>query len=189
MPRPGGAATPPGRGIFFAGRLDRQKGALQLARALASVEADVVLTIAGDGPDRTEIESLAATDGRIRLLGLVTPEEVGREMERAAVVAVPSLWFEPAALVAAEAMAHGRPVLATRIGGLGDIVGDESGWLVEPDERGIAAGLAAVAAASDDEIARRGAAARARYDGRHRPDRATAQLIELYRDVIDHAGT
>ena len=147
--------------VAFAGRLVREKGAALLLRAFARAREAVpaaVLLLAGHGPQRAELERLAQSlevGDAVRFLGFVPHRELEARLAGAWVQAVPSLWDEPFGLVAAEAMMRGRAVVATRSGGLQELVaGAETGLLVE---RGDASALAAalIRLLSDREEARR----------------------------------
>jgi glycosyltransferase involved in cell wall biosynthesis len=83
---------------------------------------------------------------RFRALGWLTHEETLAQYQRAAIVAVPSIWQEPFGLVAVEAMAHARPVVASKVGGLAEIVRDgETGLHVPPnDPRALAEALGTI---------------------------------------------
>mgnify|MGYP000997476360 CR=1 FL=1 len=122
----------------------------------------VAATLAPGGPGRPWLEPL----------GWVAHDQMPALYARAAVCAVPSVWEEPFGLVAVEAMAAGRPVVASRTGGLARIVADgETGLLTPP---GDAAALAdALARLLDDPAlrARLGAAGRARALAEHTPAR------------------
>jgi glycogen(starch) synthase len=127
--------------LLFVGRMAREKGADVLLSAMPAILArrpDVKLTLAGDGPDRAALEDLARTSGVMgacRFLGMVAHGAVGGLMAESDLVIVPSRWKEAFGLVAAEAAAAGRPVVASRVGGLTEIVIDgENGWLVEPGD-------------------------------------------------------
>jgi glycogen(starch) synthase len=105
--------------VLFAGRLSREKGILELVEAANEMK----LVVAGDGPLRDSVPGA---------LGFVPHDELGPLYERAAVVACPS-HREGFGVVCAEAMAHGRPVVAGAVGGLLDLVVDgETGILVPP---------------------------------------------------------
>ena len=99
--------------------------------------AGVPLTVAGDGP---ELEHLRRS-GRTRMLGRVGPPELAALRASSAIAVVPSRSAETFGLAAAEAMAAGLPVAASRIGALPELVPDE--WLAPP---GDAAALARVIA-------------------------------------------
>lgn len=127
------------RYFLFVGRLTPRKGPDFVVRALAEVEDDVHCVFAGDGPMRGEIERLAEQLGvadRVTFLGNVNPEGLASVYANAELLVLPSV-SEASPLVAAEAMACGTPVLATRIAGLPTLVEDwETGFLVHPDNVG-----------------------------------------------------
>jgi glycosyltransferase involved in cell wall biosynthesis len=115
----GEPADPPH--VLFAGRLSPEKGILDFLEATEGLPRVIV----GDGPLRDRVPDA---------LGFVPPREVGPYYERAAVVCVPSR-REGYGLAAREAMAYGRPVVATRVGGLADAIEDGvTGVLVEAPE-------------------------------------------------------
>jgi glycosyltransferase involved in cell wall biosynthesis len=113
----GEEANPPE--VLYAGRLSPEKGVLELVEAAEGMN----LIVAGDGPLRDRIP---------HALGFVPPAELARLYARAAVVACPSR-REGFGVACLEAMAHGRPVVASGVGGLLDlVVNGETGILVEP---------------------------------------------------------
>lgn len=135
-------------GVFrFAalGRLVATKGFSIALRALAGVEAArpgaCRLSIAGDGPERraleAEAEALGLTADHVGFAGWIAPEAIHAWLRQADAVLVPSIWDEPFGLVAVQAALAGRPVIASRVGGLAEIVIDGvTGWLVpgaDPD--------------------------------------------------------
>ncbi|MFL5929562.1 MAG: glycosyltransferase family 4 protein [Gaiellaceae bacterium] len=122
--------------LVFAGRLTPAKDIGMLLRALADVP-DATLTIVGDGADRPSLEALASqlrVAPRVRFLGARPRAEVLGLMAAADAVVLTSAWENfPHGLV--EALAMGTPVIATRVGGVPEIVADgENGLLVEPGE-------------------------------------------------------
>jgi glycosyltransferase involved in cell wall biosynthesis len=115
----GDEADPPE--VLFAGRLSPEKGILELVQAARA--GGIPLVVAGDGPLRDQVPEAR---------GFVPHDELGPLFERAAVVACPS-YREGFGVVCAEAMAHGRPVVAGAVGGLLDLVVHErTGLLVPP---------------------------------------------------------
>jgi glycosyltransferase involved in cell wall biosynthesis len=145
----GDEAEPPE--VLFAGRLSPEKGIAELVEATAGMR----LVVAGDGPLRRRVPEA-------RVLGFVPHAELGLLYARAAVVACPS-HREGFGVVCAEAMAHGRPVVASAVGGLLDLVVDgETGILVPP--RDVPALRSALERLLEDRELRRrfGAAGRSR---------------------------
>jgi glycosyltransferase involved in cell wall biosynthesis len=152
------------------GALKERKGHEQLLRALALARdqgVELRLEIVGDGPLRRPLEALAQeldVADSVAFLGALAKEDVAARMRAAQFLVLPSLW-ENAPVVASEAMASGLPVLASRVGGIPEMVGDEAGVLVEPgDVTGLAGGLADMAARwSEYDAGRLAGEARARY--------------------------
>ena len=103
--------------------------------ALRRAGLHVPLDIVGDGPLRGELERLAAETGVDHLVtfhGALPKAEIAAALRRADVFVLPSLWENlPCALL--EGMATGLPVVATRVGGVAEVVGPEAGVLVSPD--------------------------------------------------------
>jgi glycosyltransferase involved in cell wall biosynthesis len=162
----GAAEEPPH--VLYVGRLSEEKGVLELVDACRGLP----LVVLGDGPLRARVPGA---------LGFVPPAELGPYFERAAVVAAPSR-REGYGVAAREAMAWGRPVVATAVGGLVDAVEDDvTGVLVAPGD--VAALRAALVALLDDpeRRARLGAAGRERVSTLEAAADAT---VELYESVV-----
>jgi glycosyltransferase involved in cell wall biosynthesis len=120
----------------FVGGLDERKNIVRLRDAVLGIP-EATLVAVGDGPLRNE---LTASD-RIRAVGRVPHEQVPAYMAAADVVALPSL-VEPFGQVLLEAMAMQRPVLATSVGGPGELVTEATGAVADPtDVAAIRAGL------------------------------------------------
>ncbi|MGB7537157.1 MAG: glycosyltransferase family 4 protein [Anaerolineales bacterium] len=128
--------------VGFVGRLTRQKGVDVLLRAFAHVEKripDARLVLAGDGPDRPALEQLARSLGLRRVMFLGWRADIADIMADVSLLAVPSRW-EGFGLVALEAMALGKPVVAARVSALPEIVvAGETGLLVDPGRPGLLA--------------------------------------------------
>lgn len=133
--------------LLSVGRLERNKGFHHLSAALSHWRdrAGWTWVLAGDGPHRAAIDAAidhAGVRHAVRRVGRVPDEELHAWYEAADLFVHPTV-YEGSSLVTLEAMAHGRPVLATRAGGLPDKVRPgETGWLVDPDDpRALARGL------------------------------------------------
>jgi glycosyltransferase involved in cell wall biosynthesis len=121
--------------LAFAGRIGRQK-ALELGLA-AVAKAGVSLIVAGDGPERAQLERRVeelALGGHVRLLG-PQPRERVLELFRAADASLLSSTWENFPHTVVESLAVGTPVIATRVGGVAEVVEDGvNGLLVEPGD-------------------------------------------------------
>jgi glycosyltransferase involved in cell wall biosynthesis len=113
----------------FVGRLVVHKGCDVLLRALAYCRRrghPLELDVYGDGPERERLVRLARECGldeeAVAFHGVVEGDDLARAYNRAFAVVVPSVWHEPLGLVAVEAMACGRAVVASASGGLGEVV-------------------------------------------------------------------
>jgi glycosyltransferase involved in cell wall biosynthesis len=182
--------------LLFVGRLIERKGAEYALRALAILVGEgkqVELAIAGAGPARPELEQLALTLGlgsRVSFLGAVPAEEVARLYARAAVFLMPSVtdWKgeqEGFGMVLVEAMRCGVPIVATRSGGIPDVVRDGATGLLVP-ERDPAALARATARLLDDPTlaAKLADAARRDVDARFAPAAIARTFDAVYRRAV-----
>lgn len=178
-------ATEPGTGVLFAGRLSPEKGVDVLIAAAALMPSSIEVTIAGDGPERERLEKQAADLGvtdRVHFLGRVSGERVADEMRAAAVVTVPSRWHENQPMTVLEAYATGRPVVATDLGGLPElIVEGETGRTVPSDAPAALADALSALALNPPAAHAMGHRARASVAEHHSITSHTAALDELYR--------
>ena len=113
--------------VLFVGALIPHKGVDVLLRAFREVEREVPnaeLWVVGDGPDRGPLQALATRLGlgRVSFLGARRGPELADSYRKATAVVIPSLWLENAPLVAFEAMAHGRAVIGSKVGGIPELV-------------------------------------------------------------------
>jgi len=133
--------------VLFVGRLDTAKGIEELLEAFASLAShrpNLRLAFVGDGPGgdhlRSKTKHLALED-RITLNGACSSQEVAHWLAAANVLALPS-YNEGYPNVVIEALSCGRPVIATNVGGILELVNDESGILIAPrDSRALAAAI------------------------------------------------
>jgi glycosyltransferase involved in cell wall biosynthesis len=134
-------ATAPMPTAIAAGRLVPEKGFDVLVRAFARVASHHPksrLIIAGDGPESGPLGRLAQTLGvgeRVEFPGHLSHDVLLAAVRSAWVTCVPSVWEEPFGMIAAEAQMHGVAVVASRTGGLVEIIADgETGYLVPPGD-------------------------------------------------------
>ena len=118
------------------------KGLLRAAKMLTEKRQDWQLVLVGTGADYKEVRAYAETlvfpEGTLRWTGELTPREVAEEMHKADAFVLPSN-YENAPVVLSESLAMGLPIIASRVGGIPEMVDDESGILVPTrDEKALA---------------------------------------------------
>ena len=156
------------------GALTERKNVVRLANAFARL-GQGMLTFAGDGPLRSQLEGRPG----VRLLGRVGHDEIPGLIAAARVVAQPSL-VEPFGQAVLEAMACGRPVVATRIGGPPEFVPPGAGILVDPlDADGLTEALRAAAELPCPNEAARAAASE--HDVKRQAERLEEILVQAAR--------
>jgi len=176
-PRP--AFLPDGDFVLFVGALGEHKGVGLLTRAHQRMAAPVPLVVIG--PRRADTPALTGTPARPVLVHSHVPHpQVMAALAAASVVAVPSRWPEPHGLVAVEAMAAGVAVVASRTGGLAEIVEHGvTGTLVDPGDAGALAGALDDLLAEPERRSRMGAAGAVRA-GRYHTTAVLPRMIEAY---------
>lgn len=168
------------------GRLSEQKGFGLLIEAIAQARAelpDLHLTLVGEGPLRPELEAAIARHGLARHVTLTGWQDESRVRETLAQAQalIVSSFAEGLPVVIMEAMAAGRPVIATSIAGIPELVTPETGWLVPSgDATALAQAIRQMAAASSDQLEQMGQAARQRVMDRHDIDREAEKLTLLF---------
>jgi glycosyltransferase involved in cell wall biosynthesis len=171
-------------GILFVGRLSREKGVDTLIRAVTQVP-EVHLTVIGDGPERSGLESLASSlDARVTFLGWLERNRVLDTMRRSELLCVPSVWYENCPIVVLEAMGSDLPIAVSDIGGLPELVmGGKCGSIVPPGSvDGWAAAMRRVRA-NPKELRERAEHAALSLLEHHSPEAFVCRLIGLYNDA------
>jgi glycosyltransferase involved in cell wall biosynthesis len=166
--------------------LAEKKGHVHLLGAVAELPG-ARLTIVGDGELRSELERSAAALGvadRVRFTGEQPKEEVARLMGEADLFVLPSL-AENLPVVLIEAMASGLPSVATRVGGVAEMLDERTGVLVEPGDAGeLAAGITQ-ALGRDFDPAAMAELAHERYGY----DAISRRWTELYEELRGRRGS
>jgi colanic acid/amylovoran biosynthesis glycosyltransferase len=176
--------------LVCVGRLCEAKGQLLLIDAIAQLKqrgVRVDLTLAGDGPMRTEIETMVREFGlqdRVQITGWISSDRV-REEILAARALVLSSFAEGLPVVIMEALALRRPVITTYIAGIPELVkAGENGWLIPAGSiRDLTAAIEDCLLQSSTEIERMGDAGRGMVIERHSIDIEAGKLAEHIRGV------
>lgn len=182
---------PDGFIMAFSGRLAQARGVDQLLRSAVGIVGSWQLLVAGGGPAQPELEALAerlGISGHVSWLGSLPAEERAELWSRVDCAVVPTREMnapvDQASTGALQAMAAGRPVVATRTGALPEFVGD-TGILVDADDP--PALTAALQQLRDDPALRQslGAAARRRVLEQYSTHAVARRSVELWRQIVD----
>ncbi|WDS36899.1 glycosyltransferase [Pseudoxanthomonas sp.] len=142
--------------VLYVGRLVPEKGLRELlaaVRELATRRPKLQLVLVGGGPMQAELGALAAGAANVQLAGPLAPEAVAQWMAAANLVTLPS-YSEGHPNVLVEALACGRPVVATNVGGIPEVVDASNGVLIRPrDSMDLARGLETALQRDWDEAA------------------------------------
>lgn len=119
--------------VLYFGRLSKEKGVPTLIKAMKNVDHDLI--VLGTGPIEDEVKELIKAnnlENKVHLLGFKTGSELEKYVSEAKVVVLPSEWYENGPYSAMEAMAKGRPLIVSNLGGLPELVNDgKNGYIFE----------------------------------------------------------
>jgi glycosyltransferase involved in cell wall biosynthesis len=172
----------PGRRLVAAaGRLTPEKGFADLIAAADALPPDVDILVFGDGPERARLEAQRAalrTGARVQLAG--HRPDAAECVAAADVCVVPSRWEEAFCLAAAEPLARGRPLVATRVGAIPELVRDGvTGVLIPPADPGALAAAIQRLLDAPGLAAALGQSGRAHVVASHGWPRAVASLVSV----------
>ena len=185
VPDPGPLTKDARQGALFVGRLAPEKGIATLLRAWVAVDA--LLTVVGDGPLRRLVET--SGNRNVKVLGWKSSREVSAEMRRAAVLIMPSEWYEMAPLTLIEAFAHGLPVIASRLGAMAEVVQDGvTGLHFAPGSAEDLAEKVRWAISHPSELKAIGDRARLEYEKKYTPEANYRLLMATYEAAIKESS-
>lgn len=173
--------------ILFIGRLSEEKGVEVLLSAMTRIDNPaIVLDIVGDGPMRKKLEQLATNLHliNVKFHGHQNREQVQEWYRNCQFVVLPSQWYEVSPLVIAEAALYGKPVIASDIGGLPELIENaKNGLLVAPTNIELWAQRIGWLCEHPNEITRMGENARAWTTGRT-VEKHLQEIQEIYQYAI-----
>ena len=179
----------------FAARMEALKGPMVLMEAFAATSQlvpNVCLKIAGDGSQRQQVAARARSlnvSDRYHYYGVYTrPDERKAFMHDLDVFVMPSFTEgTPNSII--EAMANGKPIIASAVGGIPDMIDSESGILVPPGDARALAEAMLMLAQNPERRARMGKAAHDRYQQLFSPKAVVPLMLETYGRVAAGNGT
>ncbi len=178
---------PDARVLLSVGRLQSNKGFSYLVRALSQIPKDFLWVLVGEGPERGSLEAEIERSGLgpyARLPGNLNDDQLHSLFERCELFIHPTL-YEGSSIVTLEAMAHRKPVVATRVGGIPDKVADgENGLLVPPGDSSALARAITEALSREERLRSWGASSREVVEARFSWSRRIKELVQLYEEVL-----
>ncbi len=118
------------KGYFlFMSRLEKLKGVNILAEA-AKIASNIEIVVVGRGDDNIVAQIPTLFPSNLRYLGFQTGQELSKLIRESRAILVPSQWYENQPFSILEAFAHGKPVIATQLGGMTELVGEDRGLLI-----------------------------------------------------------
>lgn len=183
------ADNPDGGYLLYHGRLSGEKGLLTLLQAVEKLP-QVCLTIVGRGEMEDELKRFIAKhqlEHRVRMLGFQSGKALHKLVAEAKCIVLPSEWYENGPYAVMEAMAQGKPVVVSRIGGLPEIVEDGiTGYLCEPFScESLKACIEKVWRLSKDEYRKMQLAAVKSARKQFAWESYREQLVQLYEKLIE----
>ncbi len=179
--------------IIFVGRLVERKGVKYLVEAFQRVHKSIPhqLIIIGDGPERSQLEEMVTRSGikdRVKFTGKISDDALTRYYKSSSFFVLPAVYdkkgdTEGLGVVLLEAMSYAKPVIASNVGGITDIVVDHENGLLVPPADPAALAQAIVKLARSKQLRRTlGGEARKTVDEKFNWDRIIKKLIALYHD-------
>jgi len=177
-----------GQHILYFGRLSPVKGVTTLLQAYARLDSPPPLVIAGAdtvgyGAHLTAITEQLGVAG-VRFVGFQGPRELARLIDRSLFTVVPSEWPDNAPMTVLESFAHGKPVIASRVGGVPEQVTPDCGLLFEPGDADELADAMTSLLGDDSLRNRMGAHARIRLREHFAPERHCSELLRHFRRLV-----
>ncbi|MCP5462715.1 MAG: glycosyltransferase family 4 protein [bacterium] len=175
--------------ILYFGRIAHEKGLDCLIDALGALDAPPPLYLVGEPSESDYLESLKARIAalgvsHVTFFGFKSGAELKKIIRGAKFVVVPSICADNSPMSTIEAMALGKPVIASRVGGIPDQVTDECGILFEAGNAKELGKMIDALWNNDTEVARMGRNARRAFELKFSPEAHFEQLNELFQEVV-----
>jgi len=175
-----------GEYFLYFGRLERLKGLFTLIKAASSLK-EIPLLIAGDGEARLELEQLIEQNNlkHIQLLGFKQGNELKQLIHHSICTLAPSEWYETFGFTLIESFAQGRPVIASKIGGMSEIVSDTiDGFLVTPKNVELLREKMLWMAEHRHQAVEMGQAGRRKVEAEFNPETHYKKLMAVYQKLL-----
>ncbi|MFH0779018.1 MAG: glycosyltransferase family 4 protein, partial [Candidatus Eisenbacteria bacterium] len=170
--------------FIYVGRLSEEKGVDVLLDAQKKLRK-MRLVIVGDGGMREELRRKVSDSDRVTFLGFLPEAKLVETWRAAAFTVVPSVCYENSPYAVLESLAFGKPVIATKMGGIPEMVRDgENGFLVEPGNSEHLADRISYLASHPEETWRLGKVARRTVEQTYSAERHFENVMSLYERIL-----
>lgn len=178
-----------GNYFLYFGRLSHEKGIHTLLKAWANIKSDMMLKIVGDGPLMVQLKEFIIENkiSNVDMIGFKKGEELISLINNASFIIVPSECYENNPLTIIEAYANGKPVIASQIGGITEIVvQNKTGFLFEKGNIGqLTQNIERAFEISDEEYVELSKNARKFSEDNFSEDKHYNELIDIYKNTIN----
>lgn len=176
-----------GKYILYFGRLSKEKGLSTLFKAMDRVSCE--LWVVGSGPMEEEVRTITHNSQpkthNIKFLGFKKNSELTNLIRNSAFVVVPSEWYENNPMTIVEAFSMGKPVIGANIGGIPELVNEETGFLFESgNKKDLARVIKMANNISDEEYQRRAIACYGFHQGNFNKKQHLQNLINTYKNQV-----
>lgn len=179
--------------LLFIGRLEKEKGLATMIKGFARTKSNsysLNLKIAGTGSMDEELKGLVERMRvpNVKFLGFKHGKELEDLMKNAKAILIPSEWYENYPFSGLEAMAYGKPIIGSRIGGIPEQVEDGvTGFLFEPfNADDLAAKIDLLNSLSDSEVEEMGKRAREKVERENNSQVYLSKILQLYEELIEN---
>ena len=175
--------------ILYFGRLSHEKGTMTLLKAYEKANVDKPLYYVGTGPIKDELESYVKEHNlsdKVKLLGFKSGEELKNIVKNSLCVVLPSEWYENGPYSIMEAMAVGKPVIVSNLGGLPEMVDDgANGYIVKPfDVYSLSEAIVKMCSLDNEAIEKMGSASSEKAKTTFNAQIYIEQLLSKYNELI-----
>ncbi len=183
------ASAKSGDYFLYIGRLSHEKGLFTLLKAMEQVP-DAHLKIVGDGPLKAQLLQACAEQGltNVEFVGHLSRSGVSEALQNSIAAILPSEWFENQPMSIIEAYAHGKPVIASDMGGIPEMVQTDYGQRFRPGDAQQLAQILKQAMAHPEAWHQKGQQARQFARSQYSSDRHMEKLTQLYDSLMNNTN-
>ncbi len=174
--------------FLYVGRIDSEKGINYLIEAMKTLQKDIALHIVGSGTEEEHFKKIAAENGlpNIKFLGYKTGKELEEQYKNCIATILPCNWFENFPRSILESFVHGKPSIASRVGGIPEMIDDgENGYIFEAGQAEKLSELIKAMFSDKELSASMGEKAREKAFSRYNAEDYSNRIINIYKNILN----